>query len=401
MASYQTVISNDTLTHKALPGSPETLCGKLVVDLVPAFEAPNSDSNSNANAGDDPDLAADLSCDICATLAGGGNFLKENIAKITEAGRYCPACKDGFDASGNLCEQCGGSGWLSEDGDEDYDDYTDLSGIDPEDLRGTKVAADKLCENGCGRSIAGLSFNVGNEQWCTTCASTPPASAPSMDLEHVSPSAEEQRKVAWKEVQADGDEAQSAWRRTKGDLTRAEKTQDPDTMLQAVQRARDTFEQHGYPDWWSKADRLEQDAHFIRQRQSKVATNWTRDGQAIEDGEVVTIDKAQASRTPFLDYTRVAVSEKRECPDCHEGVWVSKVAGCDSCGEIKCQNCMENIGASTFFGMCKTCASADSDLDYEINYQDAVPDLDRYTSYLLMEDDEADTDPLFLPSDPN
>ena len=69
---------------------------------------------------------------------------------------------------------------------------------------------------------------------------------------------------------ADGD-AQRAWRRTKGELTRAEKSGDPDHMLQAVEKARGTFEEHGYPDWWSRVDRLEQDAHSLRQRNSRQA----------------------------------------------------------------------------------------------------------------------------------
>lgn len=322
MAGYQSVISNDTLTHKALSGSPETLCGKLVVDHVPPFEGPSDTPNAPAN------LAGELPCDICETLSGGGSFIKENIAKITEAGRACSHCKDGFDQSGNMCLECGGTGWLSE-GDNFEDYYSDLTGIDTDDLRGTKVAAEDKCENGCGRSIAGTSVQVGNENWCLNCASTP-APEQSDELKAAGDYSEEQ-KVAWKSIE-------------------------------------------------------------------KEATNWTRDGAPIEDGFTVTIDKELAARTPFLDYTRVAVSEKRECPDCHTQQWVSKIAGCDACGGLKCNSCMESIGMDTFFGMCKLCASSDSDLAYETEYEDPYQGGSLYLNYLMSED-EGETDPLFLPND--
>lgn len=262
MASYLSVISNDTLSHKALSGSPETLCGKLVIDSRSPREIPELDTTK----------FTPLACDICETLSGGGSFIKENIAKITEAGRDCPHCVDGFDASGNMCWNCGGSGWLSE-GDDIDDYYSDLSGLDLDDLKGTKVAST-----------------------------------------------------------------------------------------------------------------------------DKTATNWTRDGVPIEDGLTITVE--QAARTPFLDYTRVAVSERRECPDCHTQQWVSKIAGCDTCGLLKCNSCMESIGPSQFMGMCKTCASAESDLAYETEYEDPYQGGSLYLNYLMSED-EGETDPLFLPSNPD
>ena len=304
MASYLNVISNDTLNHKALEGSPETLCGKLVIDTRSPREVPELDNTT----------FGPLTCDVCETLSGGGSFIKENVAKITEAGRACPHCEDGFDSSGNMCWNCGGSGWLTE-GDDFDDYYSDLTGIDTDDLRGTKVAGEEKCDN-CGESTGGISKTVGNEQHCMNCVLAPTS-----------------KNTEYKEA---------GW---------------------------------------------------------KTATNWTRDGTPIEDGfTVITIDKEQAARTPFLDYTRVAVSERRECPDCNTSQWISKIAACDTCGLLKCNTCMEAIGPSQFIGMCKLCAGSESDLAYETEYEDPYQGGSLYHTYLMSEN-EGETDPLFLPSD--
>lgn len=303
--SYLPVQSNDTLRHLSLPNAPETLCGKIVVSAPPT---PYSRDVSDQEF---------LNCDLCAALSGGDSILKQ-----TQAGRECPDCdENGLDASGLPCLHCGGSRWLDE-GENEYAD--DLLGLDLDDLKGTKIGAapEPLCENGCGRSIAGLSVNVGNEHWCMGCASTP----------------------------------------------RPEKSID-----------------------------LNQKGPYDQDEERKTATNWTRDGAPIEDGFTVMMTKEQAARTPFLDYNRVSVSERRECPDCGERPWLNRISSCTGCDGLKCSGCMETIELDGFLGMCKKCAGADSDLSYETNYEDSFADADRYLAY-VMQDDDTETDPFFLPN---
>lgn len=304
--SYLPVQSNDTLRHLSLPNAPETLCGKIVISAPPT---PYSRDISEQTF---------LDCDLCAALSGGDSILKQ-----TQAGRECPDCDDnGLDASGLPCLHCGGSRWLDEgEGEGEY--ANDLLGLDMDDLKGTKVAVNVgLCQNGCGRSISGMSVNVGNQEWCVNCASTPPAEK-SIDLNQKRP--------------------------------------------------------------------------YDQDEERKTATNWTRDGAPIEDGFTVMITKEQAARTPFLDYSRVSVSERRECPDCGERHWLNRISSCTGCDGLKCSGCMETIQLDGFLGTCKKCAGADSDLSYETNYEDSFGDADRYLTY-IMQDDDTETDPFFLPN---
>lgn len=294
--SYLPVGSNDTLSHLALTSAPETLCGKPVVKAPPT---PYSRDESEQDY---------LPCDICASLSGGG----DSILKQTEASRDCPYCEDGKDESGLACWNCGGSGLLDE-GEDQY--AVDLSDLNPDDLRGTKVA-------------------------------------------QIAP-----------------------FRESEG---RCEKCNEPNSVL----AARDGI--------WQCVGCASAPVSTNTQAPTKTATNWTRDGEAIEDGFTVMITADQAARTPFLDYTRVAVSEKRECPDCKESHWLSKIASCMSCDGLKCSGCMESIGIDTFLGTCKKCAGAPSDLAYETGYEESYDDTARYFSYLMQEED-AETDPLFLP----
>lgn len=413
MASYLSVISNDTLSHKALPGSPETLCGKLVVDTRSPREVPELNTITNGP----------LTCDLCETLTGGDSFIKENVASIHEAGRDCPHCDEGFDADGLACLECGGSGWLDE-GDFDIENYSDLTGIDPEDLKGTKVASEERCDN-CGESTGGVSKTVGNEQHCMTCVLSP--TTPNTDYKQAgkdspwgddtvcascSSEAERAQLIGYKEMankafgRDDERRGDSAWDSRQALLDtlkrRHQGTEEAagcsDFYPTSVYSAKDPKPSEGECSDCGKVRVLGKDGKCGKCRTSKVATNWTRDGQPIEDGfTVITIDKEQASRTPFLDYTKVAVSERRECPDCLTSQWISKIAGCDSCGLLKCNTCMESVGPSQFMGMCKLCAGADSDLVYETEYQDPYIDRDPYLTQLMAED-EGETDPLFLPS---
>lgn len=286
--SYLPVSSNDTLSHKALQGSPETLCGKPAVGLATA---------SNV-----------LICDVCATLAGGDSILKETTSAVGDA---CWNCSDGVDDAGYDCWNCDGGGVLDAGQSNAIASKTAQladEGFDPDKAFDAQDIV--LCDN-CNDPTS-VSKRVGNEQWCMNCALAPTSTN-------------------------------------------------------------------------------------TQYRQAKTATNWTRDGVPIEDGFDVIIDTQQASRTPFLDYTRVAVSEKRECPDCNTEQWLSKVAQCADCNGIKCKSCMETVGIDSFFGTCKKCAGADVDLDYSDDYEST--DQDRYLTYLFNEPEEQ-TDPLFLPGYP-
>lgn len=351
--SYLQVSSNDTLSHLALPGSPETLCGRIVVDE----DVPNDWAVSpNPNTGSPAVL---LICDVCQTLSQGNSILKQ-----TEAGRECPHCEDGFDETGNACWNCGGTGWLDE-GDE----YTDLTGIDIEDLRGTKVAADRVPPPVTRRweSDSPIQVSPSRPDLAAEKCDTPgcmyacvPGSKYCSD--HGAPDLKG-TKIA-------GDEAP----------TKCDNCGELSSITKTVGN-----EQHCLNCALSPTS-----------KNTKTATNWTRDGERIENGFDIIISTDQAMRTPFLDYSRVAVSEQRECLDCHEDQWLSKIASCVDCDGLKCINCMETIGIDSFFGTCKKCAGTQSDLAYEAEYEDAQPDQDRYLSFLMSEED-TETDPLFLP----
>lgn len=57
--------------------------------------------------------------------------------------------------------------------------------------------------------------------------------------------------------------ATKEWRRVKGSLTRAERSGSPERMHAAVRDARATFDAVGWPDWWSRVDRIEADAQSL------------------------------------------------------------------------------------------------------------------------------------------
>lgn len=300
--SYLPVSSNDTLEHLALPGSPDTLCGKL------AIATPPTTYSRGLEGGGPEDLPADsqhnyLACDICFTLSKQDSILKQT-ALLIEAGQECPHCDNGKDINGYPCWNCEGTGRL-----EGPYDQSAAATKEIEHLRTSDVLTPKpvQCPN-CGDSVSSKFAMVDHIKSC------------------------------------------------------------PGAQLPAAPQ--------------------------------KVATNWTRDGVAIENGFDITITTDQAARTPFLDYTRVAVSEQRECPDCNETHWLSKIASCTDCDGLKCTSCMETIGLGGFLGTCKKCAGADSDLVYESAYENAVhSDQDRFLAYSFGNEDE-EIDPLFLPNDP-
>ncbi len=52
----------------------------------------------------------------------------------------------------------------------------------------------------------------------------------------------------------------------KSALTRAEKSQDPSTMRAAADQAESAFKEYGWPDWWSRIERMRIDAAFLEWR---------------------------------------------------------------------------------------------------------------------------------------
>lgn len=276
MANYLQVSSNDSLSHRALPGSPDTLCGKLIADEIqPRDHSVDQKTHPNTNWLDQP-----LVCDICEALSNQGAFLNTGAELQRRV-------KDEYGNSARPGQ------WTEPGFDNPVDDDTTPS------------------NNMVGRTTL-------NKPPVPLRADSNPATPPS------------------------------------------------------------------------------QNGHY---GSARMATNWTRDGIPIEDGFNVVISKEEAARIPFLDFARVSVSEKRECPDCKDSHWLSKIASCDTCGTMKCINCMEDVGPSQFLGICKTCAGADSDLAYESIYEDQVTDQDRFLRYQLGDDDTSvsDAESLFLP----
>ena len=427
MSSYLSVLSNDTLSHLALPGAPETLCSKAIADEVqPRDQSVDQQKKPNTNWEDRP-----LVCDICQTLSGGDSFLKENTAKAVEAGQWCPHCDDGFDSTGDPCWNCGGTGWLEDEEDSSYTTNLGLpEDLDVENLRGTKVAdvRDALQES---REIADWFtaserfkvaavtcracgfLNQGNAA-CPSCGfeddgdssalrGMPDSEGPQerLRVEQTEEGPKDTSRVASPRISRDD------WDEDEWD-ERAERFADPggDSALYPATRGNPRnlpCPTCGRENVLTRADRAKgyQCDYCADQAEgkygTKVATNWTRDGDPIEGGFNVIISTEDAARVPFLDFSRVSVSDKRECPDCHEAKWLQSIASCDGCGEMKCQSCMEVVGLDSFFGTCKKCASADSDLAYEVQYEDASSDQDRYLNYLLREDEDVEFDSLFLP----
>lgn len=344
MSSYLEVSSNDTLNHRALNKSPATLCGKPVVSILRPEQI--------------PDLAVTtgnpLVCDICETLTGGDSLLKETN-KTVEAGRDCPYCEDGVDGSGLSCWNCGGTGWLDEG---DSDDYLGLEELNPEQpIRGTKVGSEE--------------FNEPFER---------------VELKVDEPNLEDLSEgFRTSQVKDKNNQVSHGWE------------------APCPECGEQKYHQRGCPQGnaapYDQTHQQEKTDEIERLRTAeKTATNWTRDGVPIEDGfTVITIDKEQAARTPFLDITRVSVSEKRECPDCGERQWLSKISSCSNCDGLKCNSCMDSIGMDTFFGMCKKCASPGSAHSYDSGYEDSLPEQGRFLSY-LMQDDDTEIDSLFLPN---
>ena len=63
--------------------------------------------------------------------------------------------------------------------------------------------------------------------------------------------------------------AERTFTRVKAMLTRAERSGEPARMLEAVAEARRIFDVHGWPDWWARVDRLEDDALWAEARAAR------------------------------------------------------------------------------------------------------------------------------------
>lgn len=127
---------------------------------------------------------------------------------------------------------------------------------------------------------------------------------------------------------------------------------------------------------------------------AKAATNWTRDGTPIVDGfEVIT--REEANRIPFLDNTKVIVSDRHTCPDCNEPQWLSTLSSCSDCSTLKCTACMAHLGS--VFGQCKKCANWNDAIHSALLVDDSeLADTDYYLNYAINAEPE---ESLFLPGD--
>lgn len=394
--AYLEVSSNDTLSHKSLPGSPETLCGKAITDEKQPRDH-SVDQQAKPNTGV---MVQSLICDICETLSGG--LLKETVSSIVEAGRICPYCEEGKNGSLD-CPSCRGTGWLDE-GDVDDSLLNDLSyaeGSEPY-LRGTRVAMDlyeglaptdylpDIVAKDPNSNKVGPWTNGGNEsgEWTnddevdeagmasafpqSLTADANPATSPNQNG-HYGPAKPKTSRF--------------------DDFTAGFNEKPCDNCGEPTGGVTKTV---GNEDWCTQCSTSPVSTNSLAPTKT-LATNWTRDGEPIIEGTNVIISAEEASRTPFLDLSKVTISEKKTCPDCETQTWLQSLASCDSCGHVKCKTCMEVVGLDSFFGMCKKCASANSDLSYEVEYEDTLPDQDRYLSYLMQEEDDGNYDSLFLP----
>lgn len=61
----------------------------------------------------------------------------------------------------------------------------------------------------------------------------------------------------------DIDSTTAEWRRIKASLTRAERTGDASKILAACDEAERVFDSIGWPDWWSRIERMRRDAGVI------------------------------------------------------------------------------------------------------------------------------------------
>lgn len=138
-----------------------------------------------------------------------------------------------------------------------------------------------------------------------------------------------------------------------------------------------------------------------KRRTSKLAVNYTLDGNRIEDGFRVVMTPDDAAWIPFLDLSRVSVSEQHECTDCKQYRWLSSVAACGTCGQLKCKDCMGPMGSDQFLGTCIKCAGI---LDVEgvdgtDEDDEQIDGRSLYLAHLIQDTEPDEAEELFLPGE--
>jgi len=131
----------------------------------------------------------------------------------------------------------------------------------------------------------------------------------------------------------------------------------------------------------------------------KTTSNYTRNGIKIEDGFNLVLTTREASEIPYLDTNRVTISEKIHCPDCEEDTWLARVASCTDCGELKCDNCMDDSSFNFMLGTCKKCANvSEEEENYYLNsYEDVdYSSIQRASSFFADDEEYDDEASLFL-----
>jgi len=350
--TYNPVSSNDTLLHLALTASPETLCGRIVVENKSNFSS--------------SDMA--LKCDFCDTLSGGHAFLK--YTESPETRHLASVHGINLDAIPSLIKE-------DEEALELFHKQAHIIQSAETDEQGAAVDS--------GRSLPGNQL-----KFCTACG------------ENLLPGA--------KSCASCGTDVEDF----------VAKTAPPKQILPFANTA-STKEAGVYvncPDCGkavgSGPDDLDQDEHdeMIKNHKAdgkcsgkntasvKESRNWTRDGTKIVDGFNLVITSTEASEIPFLDTSRVTISEKIHCPDCEKDEWLSRVASCIDCGEFKCDGCMDSSSYDIFVGTCKKCANTSNEEEsfYLNSYDDTDYSLIQRSSGFFAEEGY-DEEATFLPSE--
>jgi uncharacterized Zn finger protein (UPF0148 family) len=310
---YKPVSSNDMLLHLSLPKSPETLCGRIVVD-----EVQNPTSAGTA-----------LNCDLCNTLSGGNVFLKTNekqtahLASVhqIDISRVPAEILNDEDAltlfhkQAHVFEAAG-------PGSRD-----DITGAPPASGFSTTQCSK------CGQLLSP------GQTACPSC----------------------------------------------GNVTESSSTPNSAPLSGADRETRQIERSQGF----GVASSTKDSKH----------RNWTRSGVPIEDGFTLILTSKEASEIPYLDTTRVSISDKIHCNDCETDTWLSKAASCTDCGEFKCDNCMDSSTYDLFIGTCKKCATIDVEAElYYIRDEDDELDYEvvQRTAAFLHDDEDEDDEITFL-----
>lgn len=354
MSPYLDVLSDNMLRHKALPSSPETLCGKQVADVF----RPS---------------ALDKDCDICMTLGDG--FVNE--ARVASESKVeCSTCGNSVSPlsvfPGQVCLPC----WRN----ASKDDIWSAALLDAELVamwEDTPSQGDKV----------GYKTSQVRDYALDELDSLDP------DEDDLEDEEDDDWGLEPDDYELpDGDDVGTYINEDDEGEIEAEDEGgyfglgDPNASLE------NSVLRYFSEDPGALKDFIE----FIGERRghkaaaaAKVALNYTLDGQKIVDGFKVMLTAQEAASMPYIDMNRVAISEKMTCSDCKEPSWLQTVASCRDCNEFKCASCMESM--KDFSGVCRRCANT---LDGTIGDESPLAERDLYFEYYLNNETES---PLFLP----